>query len=243
MPKRARVAASPSPGREGREASDAGPNSKGSEDSEDSDSDDGSGAEDAKSELAVVAGFCEDKLREIVRSDDIPVFRDVVDMFRASFDRLVPLFERPWGRFLKALEEEQSLSVEESKKAPLQNAFNSALADALRVYELSLLAGEDKDLQMPVRTAESKKRRTEMGQHVEEWMFDIAWALAKAVLEHGSEVLDSESDDSDLDEIPDDDSDSDEEEDSGSGDDSESDGSGSGEDSDDAPEGGWEPLT
>lgn len=226
MPKRARAAASPSPGREEREAADAGPNSK---DSKDSESDDESGAEDSKSELAVVAGFCDDKLREIVRGDDVTVLLDSGDLFRASFDSLVPSFDRPWSEFLKALEEEQSLSVEESKKAPLQNAFNSALADAVRVYELILLAGDDKNLQMPVRTAESKKRRKEMGQHAEEWMFDIAWALAKAVLEHGSEVLDSDSEDSDLDEIPDEDSDSDEEEDS---DDSESDDSGSGEDSD-----------
>jgi hypothetical protein len=84
---------------------------------------------------------------------------------------------------------------------------------------------------MSVRTAESKKRRKEMGQHAEEWMFDIAWALAKVVLEHGSEVLDSESDDSDLDEVPDD-SDDEDGEDSEESDDSGSDGSGSGDDSD-----------
>lgn len=223
MSKRQRAGPSPSPGREEREASDA--NSKGSEDSE---SGAESGAEDAKSELAVVAGFCEDKLREILQSDAVPKFLDSEDVLHVSFDSLVPLFERPWGEFLKALEEEQSLSVEESKKAPLQNAFNSALADATRVHELIMLAGDDKDVHMPVRTAESKKRRKEMGQHAEEWMFDIAWALAKAVLEHGSEALDSDSSESEEDELPDDDSDSDEEEDS---DDSGSSGSGSEEDS------------
>lgn len=219
------MAASPSPGREEREASEA--NSK------DSESDAESGAEDSKSELAVVAGFCEDKLREIVRGDDVPVLLDSGDLFRASFDSLVPSFERPWSEFLKALDEEQSLSVEESKKAALQNAFNSALADAMRVHELILLTGDDKDVQMPVRTAESKKRRKEMSQHAEEWMFDIAWALAKVVLEHGSEVLDSESDDSDLDEVPDDsDEEDEEEEESEDSDGSGSDRSGSGEDSD-----------
>jgi hypothetical protein len=228
MPKRARVAVSPSPGREEREASEA--NSK------DSESDAESGAEDSKSELAVVAGFCEDKLREIVRGDldhhpleEMPRVEDGV--LHVSFDRMVPFFGRPWSEFLKALEEEQSLSVEESKKAALQNAFNSALADAMRVHELILLAGDDKDVQMPVRTAESKKRRKEMSQHAEEWLFDISWALAKAVLDHGSEVLDSESSGSDPDEIPDSDSDDEdgEEEDS---DDSDSGGSGSEEGSD-----------
>jgi len=150
----------------------------------------------ADEDIGALAGWCDQKLR-----DEAQLHIDNFPGPDCTNKELEGFGDGTFEEFIEALEEEQRLSVPESKKGTVAVVWRECVADSTRMLAFTeQFEGNSFSCKFNMAgTASSRLRDIKKScvDNVDEWFFSLGHTLAEEILSIGAEEASSDSDDSD----------------------------------------------
>ena len=150
----------------------------------------------ADEDIGALAGWCDQKLR-----DEAQVHIDNFPGPDCTNQELEAFGDGTFEDFIEALEEEQRLTVPESKKGNVAGVWRECVADSTRMLAFTEQF-ERSSFSCKFNLAGTASRRLRdikksCVDNVDEWFFSLGHTLAEEILSNGAEEASSDSDDSD----------------------------------------------